>query len=374
MGEANQAFLPAFLDRALRALHERPSGNVDSLRHRPGVRRKALEGAKALARAAAARAGIVPLTRADLADAAGGIRRIVEKHQGLDQLFALLHDEGSRRLLIDLMAFRAVGRHHVKLPTNTPDYWRKVGSIPGLLEERRTFCVDVLGHLDLYQLGPIGFDLRLHAHPVGILLTFLLEQYRHGGARPPVEVSAGDVCIDAGGSWAETAAYFAVRAGEAGRVYSFEFIPNNLAVFRANLELNPSLRTITAVPLPLWSHSGEALRFVDRGCASRVAAEGDGASLQATTISLDDFVRREQVPRVDFIKMDIEGAELPALRGAEATLRAFRPKLAIALYHRLDDFIDIPAYLDGLGLGYAFFLGHFTIHSEETVLFARPAY
>jgi hypothetical protein len=72
--------------------------------------------------------------------------------------------------------------------------------------------------------------------------------------------------------------------------------------------------------------------------------------------------------------MDIEGAELPALRGAEATLRAFRPKLAIALYHRLDDFIDIPAYLDGLGLGYAFFLGHFTIHSEETVLFARPAY
>jgi hypothetical protein len=70
--------------------------------------------------------------------------------------------------------------------------------------------------------------------------------------------------------------------------------------------------------------------------------------------------------------MDIEGAELGALRGAERTLREFRPRLAISVYHREDDLVEIPRYLDGLGLGYEFFLDHFTIYGEETVLFAQP--
>ncbi len=47
-------------------------------------------------------------------------------------------------------------------------------------------------------------------------------------------------------------------------------------------------------------------------------------------------------------------------------------KLAIAIYHSLEDFVNIPKWLMGLGLDYNFFLGHYTIHSEETVLFAAP--
>ena len=68
--------------------------------------------------------------------------------------------------------------------------------------------------------------------------------------------------------------------------------------------------------------------------------------------------------------MDIEGSELNALRGAEKTIKKFRPKLAISLYHRQDDFITIPEYLNNLNVGYNFYLDHFTIHHEETVLFA----
>ncbi len=69
--------------------------------------------------------------------------------------------------------------------------------------------------------------------------------------------------------------------------------------------------------------------------------------------------------------MDIEGAELRALKGAEETLKKFCPKLAIAVYHRINDFWTIPKYIDALGLGYRFYLRHFTIHSEETILFAH---
>ena len=88
------------------------------------------------------------------------------------------------------------------------------------------------------------------------------------------------------------------------------------------------------------------------------------------TITIDDLVSEEKLKRVDFIKMDIEGAELEALRGAENTIRQFHPKLAISLYHKLNDLWEIPEYIDSLGLGYKFSLKHVTIHAEETVLFA----
>ena len=74
--------------------------------------------------------------------------------------------------------------------------------------------------------------------------------------------------------------------------------------------------------------------------------------------------------RLDFIKMDIEGAEIEALKGAEASIRHFKPKLAICLYHRLSDFHDIPRLLSNLDLGYVFHIRHFTVHAEETMLFA----
>ena len=71
--------------------------------------------------------------------------------------------------------------------------------------------------------------------------------------------------------------------------------------------------------------------------------------------------------------MDVEGAELRALRGAEMTIREHRPKLAISVYHQPEDIYSIPRFLAELGVGYTFYLDHFTTHGEETVLFARSA-
>lgn len=62
---------------------------------------------------------------------------------------------------------------------------------------------------------------------------------------------------------------------------------------------------------------------------------------------------------------------MDALRGAERTIRSDRPRLAICVYHSLQDFVRIPKWIASLGLGYRFYLDHFTIHAEETILFAR---
>ena len=95
------------------------------------------------------------------------------------------------------------------------------------------------------------------------------------------------------------------------------------------------------------------------------------SAVEVQTQTIDDFVSEQSIKKIDFIKMDIEGSEPNALKGAEGTIRKHRPKLAIAIYHDLRHFASIPNWIDGLGLGYRFYVGHFTIHAAETVLFAR---
>ena len=117
----------------------------------------------------------------------------------------------------------------------------------------------------------------------------------------------------------------------------------------------------------MWERAGERLAFRPQGPGTVIETGGEGTT---TSESIDSLVERGIVGRVDFIKLDIEGAELSALRGAEATLRRFRPRLAIAAYHRPDDLATIPEYINSLDLGYRFRLRHLTMHQEETVLFA----
>lgn len=80
---------------------------------------------------------------------------------------------------------------------------------------------------------------------------------------------------------------------------------------------------------------------------------------------------KKNISKVNFIKLDVEGSELKALIGAKNIIQAFKPKLAISIYHKNEDFYEIPLYLDALALGYEFYIDHFTIHREETVLFAE---
>lgn len=70
--------------------------------------------------------------------------------------------------------------------------------------------------------------------------------------------------------------------------------------------------------------------------------------------SLDSWLAQHDIARVDWIKMDIEGAELDALRGAEQTIRRFKPKILIEnhIFHRPTMERDVASFLVGLGIGY----------------------
>jgi hypothetical protein len=70
--------------------------------------------------------------------------------------------------------------------------------------------------------------------------------------------------------------------------------------------------------------------------------------------------------------MDIEGAELEALRGAKNVIKHNKPKLAICVYHKPNDLISIPQYIKGLVGDYKFYLRQHQFVSWDMVLYALP--
>lgn len=292
---------------------------------------------------------------------------------GLAFLYHHLQDDYSRSLLIVLIAHRKMGYRKVKLPLNTSEYWVMRKFARTLTKSQNKIKLKfrdfVLQHM---ELSKIGFPLEIFYNSGGVAVTFILKQYEYQKRTPGIKAQAGDYVIDAGGCWGDTALYFAQIVGAQGKVYTFEFEADNLDVLHRNLALNSEhAKRVEIIPRALWNRSGEEITYALNGPATSLKKDSHG-TLRVPSLSIDDFVKEQGLPRLDFIKMDIEGAELKALRGAEQTLRTFRPRLAISLYHKDEDFVEIPQYLESLNLGYKFYLDHFTVYRSETILFADP--
>lgn len=289
-------------------------------------------------------------------------------------LYNLLEDKSSKDLLIKIVAYRLLGHKKVKLPLNTPDYWQNLR----MVEEHQS-KVDIypmeFRHMKfpMTDLGFLGLPIRMYSSALGINIDFIIKQYELHRNEVQIQAEEGETVIDGGGCYGDTALYFANKIGSNGKVYSFEFIPDNIELFNKNIQLNPRLTSqIELIDRPLWSQSGDDLYYLSNGPASIVLPEVfDGYTGQTSTLTIDDLVSQKSLQTVDFIKLDIEGAELSALRGAINTLKSFRPKLAVALYHKTEDFNTIPRFISELDLGYKFYLSHATIHAEETMLFAK---
>ena len=305
---------------------------------------------------------------------AAAFKGIDRYFSGLRELFNSLANDESKHLLLKLIAFRTLGYKKVKLPLSSRDYWASVKEIEKITDFADEIPIKFMSwSLFMIDLHKINIPIKLYFSPVAVYIDFILKQYEYRTQEKTIKVKRGDYVIDAGGCFGDTALYFANEVGDGGKVYTYEFIPSNLAVLDKNLSLNPHLKpTIHVIDKPVWENSDVPMYFIDNGPGSRVFMEAvENHDGQANSLSIDDLVERQNIPRVDFIKMDIEGAEPFALKGALETIKKFRPTLAIAIYHSWDDFINIPAYILSLNLGYRLYLGHYTIHAEETIIFAE---
>lgn len=123
---------------------------------------------------------------------------------------------------------------------------------------------------------------------------------------------------------------------------------------------------IICVNVGIWDRK-TTLRFHQNESvagANRISEEG---SVEIQCIGLDDFLDSE---KVTFIKMDVEGAEQRALLGAHKILRIQKPKLAISIYHSLEDLWQIPLLIHELVPEYQLFIRHHDILPWETVVYA----
>jgi len=293
----------------------------------------------------------------------------------LSNIYDFLEDDESRTIFLYVIAFRILGFQKIKLPLNSNYYWEKREQIDGLASRSDKIKSNFRGmNLQLFELAPLGFSLKLYSTTGGVLTIFALQEYRYLKNNSVIEAQYGDYVIDAGGCWGDSALYFAEKVGDDGRVYSFEFIPSNIDIISKSLALNPKLKErITVVRNPLWCESDLPCGFTDLGPASRINIGDVNNEHGIKTITIDDFVKRNNLPKLDFIKMDIEGAELFALRGAINSIIKYKPKLAISVYHNeWDDLVEIPKFISALNIPYKFYFDHFTIHNEESILFAIP--
>lgn len=294
---------------------------------------------------------------------------------GLQRLYEILNPQG-KSLIVELIAYQILGYKKVKLTRNDKAYHEAVKTGQSLANHNDTYDPHFMHFiLQKFDLNPIGYDVKLYFGSLGVTIDFIIEQYAYKqNGKTLIGVEPGDVVIDAGACWGDTALYFAHKAGESGKVYSFEFIPDNIKLFQHNRSLNPNLeKQIELVPHPVSDRSDDKIYYKDNGPGSKIETYPfEGHTGSTTTLTIDDFVSRNNISKVDFIKMDIEGVEKAALRGAVETIKKFRPKLAIAIYHSMEDFTSIPAWIQDLELDYEIFVDHFTIHAEETICFAMP--
>lgn len=114
----------------------------------------------------------------------------------------------------------------------------------------------------------------------------------------------------------------------------------------------------------LWSERAVLYFDEGKGASSQITQQATAVSIQAE--ALDHLV----TDKVTFIKMDIEGAEMEALKGSMEIIKRDKPKLAICIYHKKEDLTKIPRFIKELVPEYRLYIRHYSNTNAQTVLYA----
>ncbi|MBR1420207.1 MAG: FkbM family methyltransferase [Selenomonadaceae bacterium] len=210
----------------------------------------------------------------------------------------------------------------------------------------------------------LGFILQWVSRRVSFCKFAPQSQYLLNGFLP----QAGDIMIDGGACDGATAAFFTDLGC---KVYSFEMSKKNFADAKKLAdEKGFILENLGLADFP------REIEYKQGGGASRIyfnqLAPDGSPKTQLTT--LDAYVREKNLPSVDFIKLDIEGAELAMLKGSVDTITRFKPKLALSAYHKPEDLWTLIDFVRSIRPDYEFAFRHFEASSDnEPFLFlANP--
>ncbi len=178
------------------------------------------------------------------------------------------------------------------------------------------------------------------------------------------KLDKGEIFVDSGGFNGDTTEEFCKYCPDYNRIYFFEPSLKNLSAAKSRLN---KLKNIDFIDLGISDKAGELSFDSDAGSACSITESGKSV-IRVTTLDL--YIKG----KITFIKMDLEGWELNALKGARTHIINDYPKLAIAVYHKSSDFWKIFEYVSSLRNDYKIFLRHYTEGWSETVLFFLPVF
>ena len=195
-------------------------------------------------------------------------------------------------------------------------------------------------------------------HPIDLHEQYLPKDL----ATPPKNL----LMVDLGACQGENLDYFLNSGRNFELCFMLEPDDENLKVLRSQV-INLDVRNTIILQLAAWS-STEILKFDSVGSGS------SAVNLQSNEfvfgIALDDLLKSTPI---NYIKMDIEGAELDALKGSEKIIKRDLPHLAISIYHKPSDLWEIGLYLFSIhGNKYNYYIRNYGHQTFDTVLYAIP--
>lgn len=187
------------------------------------------------------------------------------------------------------------------------------------------------------------------------------EQYIH----PHVPFPAADIMCEGGIDDGETSKKFSELQKD-GLIYAFE--PVNESFKKCQKDLS-DIANIRLINKALWSKTCKIGFNTNINAPNSSSVDINNTENLCEAVSIDDFFAGK---KLDSIKLDVEGAEIPVLEGALKTIAAQKPKLFLSIYHRRNglDLVNIPKLLAPFYKDYTFYVAHHTAWYNETVLYA----
>ena len=186
------------------------------------------------------------------------------------------------------------------------------------------------------------------------LLAYLMAEQRwmasgSGGHH----VKKGDIVVDVG-AHVGTFTDLALAQG-AAKVIQIEPDPVNVVALRRNFAKEMADGRVVLIAEGAWSSTSTLDLHIgddNSGMGSMVIKEQGKKVVRVPVRPLDEQLKEIGITKVDFIKMDIEGAEREALKGAAATIHASKPTLMLESYHLPDDVVVLPQVIKGIRADY----------------------
>ena len=183
------------------------------------------------------------------------------------------------------------------------------------------------------------------------------------------EFGGEEVFVDCGAHDGAESALFAQRVGNHfKRICAFEPDRVNYAVTSRNLNrymVEHAIDNILCYPMGVYDRNGY-LAFSGYDVTVAVSDHHASTGQGLFVARLDDVI-----DEMTFLKLEIEGAELAALRGAERLIRANKPTLAISAYHKPEDLLELTAHVESLNLGYTLKLRHQSLEPAVLCIYCQ---